>query len=334
MKKDTDENRVNSVPSGFLKQYRAGESEGAVYIPLTAGFLRLEYGACGEQILLSRVSFVSDRSLFTPAIGNVLEFSLKPDCKGEVVTLIGEMSVSGLQWVDGTVQWGHTYGDDLSAAEGRKIDLDSWVDECIDGMINPPAKIIKSIMTRYEIAADFRSLKNGDRDARERLWERCSPATQDEADMVLELIDLAISDDDDDLLFSCCDPLKRATGGIEHILEAVTSTLERGLPESDYDRSELQEILAAHAESAARDIPLRWMELCRRSVDKNGAEALHAINEGALFKALASVPAVDDNLLGFMKSIISLVEASPAAAQDGLEVLHSLRLMRKRVSGV
>lgn len=334
MKNDTDGSAVNSIPSGFLKKYRTGESEGASYIPLAAGFLRLEYVSSGEDIILSRVSFVSDKSLYTPVIGNVLECSLSPHRAGEVVTLIGEMSVSGLQWVDGTVQWGHTYGDDLSAAEARKIDLDSWVDECIDGMINPPAKVLKSIMKRYEIASDFRNLKNGDRNARERLWERCSPASQEEAEMVFELLDSAIRDDDDDLLFSCCDPLKRATGGIEHILDAVTSILEKGLPESDYDRSELQDILAAHADKAGSGISGRWIELCRKSIDKNGAEALNAINEGALFKALASVPAVDDILLSFMKSVISLVEASPAEVRDGVEGLHSIMMMRKRVSGM
>ncbi len=330
----TGDNIINRVPSGFLNKYRTGNDESAVYIDLESGFLRLEYAENGDHFILSRVSFVMSKSLYSSAIGNVLECDLSPDndCEDDVVTFIGETGVSGLQWARGEEHWGHTYDDETDRSAGKKIDLNVWFDECIAKMINPSLKTLESINRGYNLKKDLADIKSGRSDARERLWQKCSPAAEEDAVAVLELLGEGISDDDGDLIFTCCDPLKRASAGIDRILADVTSWLEKGLPESDYDRSELQEILAAHAAEAGNDIAERWAVLCGKALEEKGADSLHAINEGSLFMALASVKDPDAKVLDMLKKTLSVVESSPAAVRDGVEGLNSCRLIKKKLS--
>lgn len=133
----------NSLPRGFLKTYRKGEKQEVKYIPLKLGFLKLEYGLYDNPGILGLVSFVMDESDDAIAIGARLEMMLSDDHEGEEVTCISEMGVSGLQWSNGEVIWGHTYDDDSAPSGGRKIGLDAWIDECIETMINPSEEEIE-----------------------------------------------------------------------------------------------------------------------------------------------------------------------------------------------
>ena len=45
----------------------------------------------------------------------------------------------------GHVIWGHTYDDDSTAEDGRKVELSAWVDECIAEMINPSQEDIDAL---------------------------------------------------------------------------------------------------------------------------------------------------------------------------------------------
>lgn len=329
----TGDKIINSIPAGFLKKYRTGNDESAVYIDLNSGFLRLEYTENGDHFILSRVSFVMSKSLYSSAIGNVLECGLSPDSDcDDVVTFIGEMGVSGLQWARGEEHWGHTYDDEQDRSAGRKIDLGTWFDECIAKMINPSSKTLASIKKGYNLKKDLADIKSGRSDARERLWQKCSPATDEDAEAVLGLLGEGITGDDGDLIFTCCDPLKRASAGIGGILDTVTSWLEKGLPESDYDRSEMQEILAAHSAEAGNEVAERWALLCGKALDDKGADSLHAINEGSLFLALASVKDPGAKVMDMLNQTVSVVESSPAAVRDGVEGLNSYRLIKKKLS--
>ncbi|HPJ34597.1 MAG TPA: hypothetical protein PK358_07155 [Spirochaetota bacterium] len=328
-----EEKIVNSVTPGFLGKYRTGKGEGVEYIALDTGFLRLEYAGEDDYFILSRVSFTAAKSKHSPAIGEVLECRLSPDSGNDVVTFIGEMSVSGLQWAGGEVLWSHTYEDDSEYSGGRKIDLAAWFDECIAKMINPSAKILAAIKKGYNVRNDIDSIKRGNNSARERLWQKCSPSSAEESALVLELLDYALKNDDTDLIFSCCDPLKRASDGIDIILESVTSWLEQGLPGRNYDRSEMQEILAVHAAQGGAELAGRWMNLCRSSIEKKGVKALHMINEGSLFTSIASVEAPDEEVNDFIRSVVSLVEETPEEKREGVEELHVFSLMKKRISG-
>lgn len=324
---------VNSFPPGFIEKYRKGSCDSVEYISLDTGFLRIEYAGEEGDSLLSRVSFTAAKSKHSPAIGEVLEFSLSPDGADDVVTFIGDMNISGIQWANGEVQWGHTYEDETYPSDGKKIDLSTWIDECIVKMINPSPKILANMKKGYHVSRDIDGIKNGINSARERLWQKCSPSSAEETSLVLGLLDFAIENNDGDLIFSCCDPLKRATEGIEDILDRVTSWIEKGLPGSDYDRSEMQEILAVHADYGNGELARRWISLCRSSLDDKGVESLHIINEGSLFTAIASVPEVDSELIDFLKSVVSLVESIPQGERNGADALQCFSLMKKRIAG-
>lgn len=129
--------KINSLPPKFLKKYREGKTDEVVYCRLSLGFLKLEYGLYDNPGTLSRVSFVLDDLDEATAIGSRLELVIGTDYREDEATFISENGVSGLQWSGGEVIWGHTYDDDTPTAPGRKISLDSWVDECVKKMINP-----------------------------------------------------------------------------------------------------------------------------------------------------------------------------------------------------
>lgn len=325
--------KTNSVPPGFLDAHRhGGNGEDVVYLALETGFLRLEYDPDGAHPLLFRVAFVAAKSKFSPAIGNLLELSLDPEGHDDTVTFIAEEGVSGVQWSGGRACWGHTYDDDSPAGEGEEIGLGAWIDRCIDEMINPPVKIIDELKKRYDPAKDIAAIRAGDEKARDRFWKKCSPATEEETEHVLELLRYAVEQEDGDILFTCGDPLKRATAGGAHILDIITGILEKDTVARDFDRSELQEILAAHASSADGTLAVRWIELCRKSLGKKGPEALHAINEGSLIIALTGVPMPDERVSGFLRNLLHQVETAPPAIRDDVQGLHSYHAVKKAVT--
>ena len=125
----------NTLPNGFLKKYRKGKPGEILFLPLQKGFLRLEYGLYCDPQTLCLVSYVNSKRIDALAIGNRLELSLSDDGNDQV-TFMAEMGVSGLQWSNGEVIWGHTYEDDSPPSPGRKIDLNTWIDECVKSMIS------------------------------------------------------------------------------------------------------------------------------------------------------------------------------------------------------
>jgi len=125
----------NTVQKGFLKKYRRSKGSETVFLPLEKGYLRLEYGLYDNPGWLSLVSYVLTNKKNAPALGKRLELVLDEEGQN-IVTFIAEMGVSGTQWSNGHVIWGHTYDDDSPPSPGRKISLDDWVDECINIMIS------------------------------------------------------------------------------------------------------------------------------------------------------------------------------------------------------
>ncbi len=128
---------LNRVPPGFLERYRAKTAENVVFLPLARGFLKLEYGKYDEPDALAVVSFVAKNSEASPAIGPRLELRLFKGGREDIATLIGENAVSGLQWSNGGVFWGHTYDEDGPAPQRRTVSLGDWIDECLARMVNP-----------------------------------------------------------------------------------------------------------------------------------------------------------------------------------------------------
>ncbi len=118
----------NKPPKNFLKNYQKGNPNKTVYLELRSGFLRLKYDEDGD---ISAVHFVKTKG--GQVVGAGLEWS-----GGKTVTFITPMGVSGTQWNNGEVFWGTTYEtEDDGPVKGRKIDLEKWIDECLEKMINP-----------------------------------------------------------------------------------------------------------------------------------------------------------------------------------------------------
>ncbi len=128
---------INSMVPGFLARYREKKTEDIIYLPLNAGFLRLEYGRYDDPRALAIVSFVWHATREAAAVGPRLEMRLIPGDRGNIVTFIGENAVAGRQWRRGRVIRGHTYEDDSPGGAGNPVSLDEWVDTCVDRMINP-----------------------------------------------------------------------------------------------------------------------------------------------------------------------------------------------------
>jgi len=129
--------KKNKIEKGFLKKYRKRKGGEVVHLPLEFGFLKLEYGLYDEPGVLSLVSFVLEDKDDAIAIGPRLETMLGGSDEDTQVTYISDNGVSGLQWSNGEVVWGHTYDDDSGPSPGTKVGLDEWIDEMVDAMINP-----------------------------------------------------------------------------------------------------------------------------------------------------------------------------------------------------
>ena len=307
----------NTIAPGFLKKYRCGKDAEPVYVPLAAGFLRLEYGGDLAPHLLSLVSFTSAPTLYSKAVGPRLECALSSDEKGEEVTCMEEEGVSGLQWAGGEVSWGHTFEDDSAPAEGRKVELGDWVDECLQKMINPPQEVLSGMLEGFDLKGSIEKLKDGDEDVRDRFWKLCSPSTEEETALVLELVKTG----DGDLIFSCANPLMRASAGGALILDELTGALERGIIKRDYDISCVHEVLHARAGEAGPEVAGRWLALLKAAFEKKGPGSFQAINEGHLFAALAGLRRPPAEVTAFLKEAVSKVASSSASERDGVKGL-------------
>lgn len=310
----------NNVPDNFFARFRtAGDGE-TVFFPLAVGFLRLEYDDTEAPALLARVAFTQTATEHARPEGLVLECTLDPEGREDTVTFIAAEGVAGTQWADGVVRFGHTYEDGTPGTEGRRISLGAWVDECLQKMVNPGPEKLARIARGYDLADNMDKLRAGDDRARDAFWKRCAPRDGAEAGLVLELLAHAVRGDGD-LLFACCDPLKRARAGQTLILEKVTALLEGGDVPADYDRTELQEVLRSHAVHAAPAVAERWLMLCRSAFRNKGPQLLQAINEGALLEALLIAPGTATLCGAFFRELLDTIMSQPAAARRELEGL-------------
>ncbi len=333
MKKSSVVRQLNIVPPGFLERHRFGSDDEFVYLPLAVGFLRLFYDIERVPPLLERASFVAVPSPHAPAIGEQLELDLGSRDEDTTATFIAPEGVSGIQWSGGRVAWGHTY-EDGPRPKGEKVSLSQWIDHCVQEMIHPPPEMLARIKKRYDPARDMNAVRAGDEDARERFWKRCAPASEEEAALVLRLLRHGVIKGDGDLLFCCADPLKRATAGTGRILTAVTAIIEKGMVTADEDRSELYEVLEAHAALADGRLARRWLRLCEKALGAKGPESLHAINEGSLYAALSRVKEARGDLADFFDRVVHAVENAPPAVRDEVRGLQSFRAVKKLASDI
>jgi len=318
----------NSVPLGFIEKYRIGNGDDLVFIPLASGFLRLEYLIEDDIPLLNKVAFVATASKHSSIIGRLLELSLGRN--SETATYMDEQGLSGIQWTGGSTSWGHVFDGDCYS-EREKIELDEWIDRCIEKMINPEKYNLADICKHYDPTMDIPLLKSDDPQARNRFWNKCSPATGKELDQILDLLKNAVKTKDDDILFYCSDPLKRASADIPRLLDTITGLLEGDKITYWYERSVLQEVLEAHALTGNGTIAQRWMMLCKKALTEKGPEAFFAKNEGELFMALTRVPDPGVKVLNFFREAVDKVNAAPPEVRQEIEELFFFNQIKKAV---
>jgi hypothetical protein len=120
----------NTIPKSFLSDHKSGPKNKTLFLPLNSGFLRIKYDDDGSIAMLHYVQTKGGSP-----VGAGLEWG---GSNGETVTFITEMGVSGTQWNNGEVFWGTTFEtDDGPMSPNRKVDLETWINECLEKMINP-----------------------------------------------------------------------------------------------------------------------------------------------------------------------------------------------------
>lgn len=233
--------RKNSIEKGFLRTYRQS-TENILFVPLDTGFLKLEYGA-HTQNLLSKISFVAQKSKNAKTIGNYIDLNLGGDA-GEQGTYMEEESVSGVQWSNGHSGWGHTYQNG-TPSESREISLEDWVDEMIDNMINPPEELLKTVTEKFDLINHIEEIRSGNSEVRECFWNTYYPETIQDVELVLSLIEEGIKNNDSDLIFTCSDPLKRSVTGSDSIIKKLKSLLAQYTTLKELDRLVIEGIVSS-----------------------------------------------------------------------------------------
>lgn len=311
------------MPSGFLSRHRSGAPEACEFVSLVRGFLRLERD---ERGLLSLVSFVLDDSANARAIGPRLEMGLSEDGGDDEVTCIAENAISGSQWRGGSAAWGHTLEDDGDGgtSEARAVPLEAWMDECLARMVNPPKELLAEHTGFTLDPATVQKLKDGDEDLRDALWKQCSPRTEAEVLILLELI----RSDPKEFAFTCTDPLKRARAGKPMLLDGLTALIETGVLR-DFDGSELEEVIEVHAKEADERLVRRWIAICQAALKSHGLEAIHAVQHGHLFAALSRVSGPPEAASAFLRDTVEHVRSAPAAEREEVESLTFFGAMQK-----
>ncbi len=309
-------------PMRFFSRYGRAPRAEAAFVALESGFLRLEYDEFkGEPALLSKVSLVAAASLYSKAIGRQLLLEWSGDGQVAVATLIAKNAVSGTQWQKGHVAWGSTY-DDAPSGPPRAVALEAWVDECVEKMSHPQGAELQELTEVFDLQASLAAIKGDKGSARDRLWMKCTPRTENEAELVLGLLEK-----DPSLEFICTDPLKRAEAGVALILTRLTSLIERRIREKD-DSDTLQEIALVHAGAASAEVAGAWLAICSAGLDKRGLEALEDSRLGALFRALAKAPqpsAARQALFAKVDRLVAKLPESERAAAKESETYEALQ---------
>jgi len=314
----------NRLPKGFIEKYRIGKGNELVFIALRAGFLRIEYLVDDDQSLINKVAFIATKSEHSSIIGKWLELGLGS------YTYMDEQGLSGNQWSEGDVSWDNVY-DSGPTTKIEKISLSKWIDRCLKEMINPPGKNLADICKHYDPTKDIPLLQSKDPEPGNRFWTKCSPATGKELDQILNLLKRAVETEDNDTIFICSNPLKRASAEIPRLLNVITELLEEEKITDSYERSILHDVLEAHASKANAAISKRWMVLCKKAIVEKGFEKFFAENNGGLLSALSTVPKPGVKVLLFFKEIINQVNGTHPEVQQDIERLIFFKKLKKVV---
>lgn len=125
---------------GFLARHRRGAPGTIEYLRVGRGFLRLAREE--DDGWLERIELVREATEDALAVGEILELELSDGTWPDRATLIALNAISGLQWEDGEVRWGHTLDEDAPpSSPAERVTLDAWVDRCVGQMLERAQKI-------------------------------------------------------------------------------------------------------------------------------------------------------------------------------------------------
>ncbi|OGJ88285.1 MAG: hypothetical protein A2268_05225 [Candidatus Raymondbacteria bacterium RifOxyA12_full_50_37] len=111
----------------FLSNYRKGTPDSVQYVPLNNGFLYLQYDCEGE---IEQAAYVR-KNRDEPGSNDLQLYFMWGN---DMVTFKTENGLSGEQWSNGYADFGTVYETDDAPSQGKKIDLDVWISQCLEEM--------------------------------------------------------------------------------------------------------------------------------------------------------------------------------------------------------
>ena len=133
----------NKIPGDLFASYKTSTDGNTEFIPLSFGFLKLEYEKHAQPYMLKFISFVLERKPDAMAVGRRLEFIWDHRGNTERVTFITVNGISGEQWYNGSAFFGNTLDIDSGGTGYYAISLEKWMSGCLDDMIHPTDKEVE-----------------------------------------------------------------------------------------------------------------------------------------------------------------------------------------------
>jgi hypothetical protein len=214
----------NHPPKGLYARRKKGKPESTVHLKLALGFLRLSYD---EEGVLSLIAFVLERDERAREIGPRLELN------GDTVTFIEENGVSGLQWKDGAVIWGHTFEDSLPSPvrdDAPPMSLGEWIDDRARVMTNPDQETLAPIVEAERARQALPSIAQLLRDypssgALHDLLDK-QPENRAEIDFLADAVQRGLEEKDAHLVIMAAHPLANTPVDAEYALLRLTDCME------------------------------------------------------------------------------------------------------------
>jgi hypothetical protein len=221
----------NRPPAKLYESHKKGKPRTRVHAPLALGFLRFVYDEDGD---LTLIAFVLEDDQRARAVGPRLELN------NGIVTFIEENGVSGLQWRQGTVSWGHTYEDSVPS-KVRQVGLDEWVDDRVQAMSNPGAEVLDSLIA-YErerqalpgIAQLLREYTDGDL---HDLFAK-QVTSREEIDLLADAVLRGLEKKDSHLVWAASHPLGASRVDSAYALARLTDCLEWAIEQRKMSEAE------------------------------------------------------------------------------------------------
>lgn len=128
MTMDINSKQESAIVPDFLARYGKGFAKKTTFLSAGDAFIRVIYD---DEGVIQNAAYVKNKE--KEPSGMQLYF----DWANERVTWKTEVGLSGFMWASGSVTQGSVRGEEeaMGEADSRKIELEPWIDECIEETI-------------------------------------------------------------------------------------------------------------------------------------------------------------------------------------------------------